>query len=111
VLALAVIPRLGTIVQAVVTIMGLFGGPLLGVFLLGALTRRPDGRSALIGAALGAATGALVAFSRPIFGVELSFMWISFAATAVTFIAGWLAGLACPSRPMESSSTRETQHA
>jgi sodium-coupled monocarboxylate transporter 8/12 len=93
VLALAVIPRLGTIVEAVVTIMGLFGGPLLGVFLLGALTRRPNANSALFGAALGAATGAIVAFSRPLLGVELSFMWISFVATAVTFLSGWLAGI------------------
>jgi SSS family transporter len=94
VIALVVIPRLGTIIQAVVTIMGLFGGPLLGVFLLGALTRRPSGNAALVGAAFGAATGGIVFFSKPLLGVELSFMWISFAATAVTFIVGVLAGLA-----------------
>jgi SSS family transporter len=115
-IALAVIPRLGTIIQAVVTIMGLFGGPLLGVFLLGALTRRPDGNCALVAAASGAATGLLVFFSEPIFGVELSFMWISFAATAVTFVVGSVAGAltapaAADSRNPHSSTPTETHHA
>jgi sodium-coupled monocarboxylate transporter 8/12 len=93
VLALVVTPRLGTIVQAVVSIIGMFGGPLLGVFMLGALTRRTSGTSALIGAVVGAMAGAAVAFSRPLFGVELSFMWISFVATIVTFGIGYLLSL------------------
>ena len=46
VLALAVVPRLGTIVQAIVTIMGLFGGPLLGIFALGALSKKANGTGA-----------------------------------------------------------------
>lgn len=114
-IALAVIPRLGTIVQAVVTIMGLFGGPLLGVFLLGALTRRTNGTSALIGAGLGAGAGGLVAFSRQLLGVELSFMWISFVAAVTTIVTGWLAGLASAAfrqsrRPANEERIKETQH-
>ncbi len=89
-LALAVVPHLGTIIQAVVTIMGLFGGPLLGVFLLGALSRRATGSGALLGAIFGAAAGAAVAFSRQLFAVEISFMWISFASTVVTYMIGQL---------------------
>lgn len=90
-LSLFVIPRLGTIIQAVVSIIGLFGGPLLGVFLLGALTRRANAAGALIGAFLGAIVGILIAFSGRLFsGMAISFMWISVASTAVTFVVGWL---------------------
>ena len=104
-IALAIIPRLGTIVQAVVSIIGLFGGPLLGIFMLGALTRRVGGTSALIGAVFGAIAGTLVAFSGRLFGFEISFVWISFVAALVTVSIGMLAGLLSGSSAIEPLSS------
>lgn len=96
-LALFVLVRLGkTLVEMTNTIMGLFGGPLLGIFFLGVLSRRANGSGALIGAAGGALAGSLVAFSGPLFGTTISFMWVAFTATTVTFVLGRLASLLFP---------------
>jgi sodium-coupled monocarboxylate transporter 8/12 len=92
-LALFVMEHLGTLLQATNRIMGLFGGPLLGVFFLGVLARRANGSGALIGAAGGVLTAGLVAFSGPLFRYEISFLWIAFSAAAVTFTLGLLASL------------------
>ena len=102
-LALVVIPRLGTIVQAVVTIIGLFGGPLLGVFMLGALSRKANGNGALIGAALGAIAGFLATFSGQLFSFGISFMWIAFIAMVVTCITGWCASFLFQTSPVRAT--------
>ncbi|HVJ67763.1 MAG TPA: sodium/solute symporter [Caulifigura sp.] len=86
------ISRLGTMVEATNTIMGLFGGPLLGVFLLGAITERANGTAALAGALLGAIVGMLITFSKPLFDVSLSFLWITPASVLTTVVVGALAG-------------------
>jgi sodium-coupled monocarboxylate transporter 8/12 len=88
-----VIGRLGTLLEATNKIMGLFGGPLLGVFFLGVLARRANGPGALIGAIAGGCVGTLVAFSSDWFGYPISFMWIAFSAASVTFVVGSLASL------------------
>jgi Na+/proline symporter len=88
-----VIGRLGTLLEATNKIMGLFGGPLLGVFFLGVLARRANGPGALIGALIGGVAGTLVAFSNDWFSYPISFMWIAFSAATVTFAVGWLASL------------------
>lgn len=90
-LALVVMKHLGTLVQAVNTIFGLFGGPLLGIFGLGVLSRRANTAGALAGALAGAIVGVLVAFSGPWFGYGISFMWISFSSAITTLWVGWLA--------------------
>jgi sodium-coupled monocarboxylate transporter 8/12 len=87
------IGRLGTLVEATITIMGLFGGPLLGVFFLGVLSRRANGSGALVGALAGAIAGTLVAFSQALLPIAISFIWIAFAAAVVTFMCGLLASL------------------
>jgi len=92
-MALLVMKHLGTLVQAVNTIFGLFGGPLLGIFSLGVLSRRANTAGALLGALTGAIVGLLVAFSKPWFGYPISFMWISFSSGATTLLVGWLASL------------------
>ncbi len=90
-LALVVMQHLGTLVQAVNTIFGIFGGPLLGIFGLGVLSRRANTAGALAGALAGATVGILVAFSGRWFGYGISFMWISFTSAATTLLVGWLA--------------------
>jgi sodium-coupled monocarboxylate transporter 8/12 len=117
-----VIGRLGTLVQITVTVMGLFGGPLLGIFLLGVLSRRANGNGALVGAAAGALTGVLVAFWLPLWdagqyiaasfgfspGLDIcvscrelfprgfSFLWIAASATLITAVLGFIASLFFP---------------
>jgi sodium-coupled monocarboxylate transporter 8/12 len=94
------IGRLGTLVEATVSIMGVFGGPLLGIFFLGVGARRANGSGALVGALGGAVVGVLVAFSKQLLPWTISFLWTAFASAGVTFVLGWLASLlfAAPSR-------------
>jgi SSS family transporter len=84
--------RLGTMIEATNTIMGLFGGPLLGVFFLGVLTSRPNGTAALIGAGLGAVVGALIGFSNFYMEKPLSFLWITPGAVLTTMVTGLVVG-------------------
>jgi sodium-coupled monocarboxylate transporter 8/12 len=99
-----VVGQLGTLLEATNTIMGLFGGPLLGIFFLGALSRRANGSGALVGALGGATAGGLVAFSRQLFAFPISFMWISFSAASVTILLGLAASLlfAAPGRTQQA---------
>src|SRR5262249_43215122 len=92
-LALFVMARLGTLLQATNTIMGLFGGPLLGMFFLGVLSRRANCSGALIGALAGAGVGCVIAFSKYLFPREISFMWIAFVSATVTYLVGLLASV------------------
>ena len=76
--------------------MGLFGGPLLGIFFLGVLSRRANGNGALAGAGAGAIAGALVAFSKYFLPRPISFLWIAFASAGTTFVVGWVSSLLFP---------------
>jgi sodium-coupled monocarboxylate transporter 8/12 len=89
-----VIGKLGTLVEATVSIMGVFGGPLLGIFFLGVLSRRANGIGALVGIGAGTVAAFLVAFSRYFLPRPISFLWTPFVAAGVTFGVGWLTGLA-----------------
>jgi sodium-coupled monocarboxylate transporter 8/12 len=82
-----VIGKIGTLIKITGTIMGLFGGPLLGMFLLGVLSRRANAPGALLGAAAGAIAGAAVAISAQL-GYEISFLWTGFVSTLVTYVVG-----------------------
>ena len=72
-----------SLIEAPVQVFGLLGGPLLGIFFLGVLSKRANGSGALLGAACGV-TVAAVAF----FGWKVSFLWVPFYAAAITFAAG-----------------------
>src|SRR5262249_3015843 len=87
---------LGTVVEATILIMGLFGGPLLGIFFLGVLSSRANGNGALTGAGAGAVAGALVAFSRYFLPRLISFLWTAFASAGTTFAVGWVSSLLFP---------------
>jgi sodium-coupled monocarboxylate transporter 8/12 len=82
-----------TLVDSIFIIQGVFGGPLLGIFFLGVLSRRANGSGALIGAAGGSVAGILVAFSGALFGYPISSLWIAFTAAGITFLLGLLASL------------------
>jgi Na+/proline symporter len=82
--------RLGTLVEAPVRIAGLLGGPLLGIFLLAAFSRRTDGTSVLFGTACGGIACYLA------FAEGWSFLWLGLAGTLVTLVAGRLAAQFVP---------------
>jgi SSS family transporter len=85
--ALGVI-RLGrdnSIIQILNKVMYPFTGVLLGIFLLGLLTRRASGGATLAGA-IG---GLLLTLYLPLGGVAVSNFYFGIIATASTFALGW----------------------
>lgn len=81
--------------------LGLFGGILLGIFLLGILTRRANAFGALTGALTGLV--AAVAITAPYYFRELppgsprlSFLWINIAGCLVTVAVGYGASYLSP---------------
>src|SRR5262249_44793817 len=56
-----------TLVDVIFIIQGLFGGPSLGIFFLGVLSRRANGPGVLIGAVAGFLAGVLIAVSKQLF--------------------------------------------
>jgi SSS family transporter len=83
--------RLGTLLEATNKIISLVGGPLIGLFLLGLLTRRTSARGALLGWISGLAATLWVCF-----GTRISFLWYAMTGCLVTMIAGYLASLLTP---------------
>ena len=83
-----IVSRLGTFIEAAAKIGGLFGGPLLGIFFLGVLSRRANAKGTLIGAVTGFA--ALIAAT---FFTSVSFMWYALIGSAVTYFVGEIASL------------------
>ncbi len=63
-------------------------GALLGVFLLGVLTRKPGEGAAILGVAAGLAAMVFVRLETPI-----AFTWYVLIGSLTTFGAGWLASL------------------
>ena len=61
----------------------LFAAPLGAIFLGGIWFRRLDSVSVLIGFVCSLSTGVLISFSGPLFGYEISFMWIMPAAFCI----------------------------
>jgi len=97
-LAAFLMPLLGTLIEATNKIMGMLGGPLLGVFLLGMLTRRTNARGALLGAFAGSMLLAYVVFET-----EVSFLWYAVIGCAVTMLLGYLFSLATGVPPPETT--------
>lgn len=92
-LALFVMQFFGSLVEAIVRISGLFGGPLLGMFFLGVLSRRANGTGTIIGAGVGAVVGFVVSMSKQLFDYPISFLWIPFVAAISTVVVGRVASV------------------
>jgi sodium-coupled monocarboxylate transporter 8/12 len=93
-LAFGVSAMPGNLVESVNTIIGLIGGPLLGLFFLGMFTQRATTRGALIGCFSGFAmllglfvyqNGWLTAVKPP---QLISFVWFSLLGCLVTMVVG-----------------------
>jgi len=87
-LAVIALHKVGRVVEVGLQIASIAYGALLGVFLLGVLTRRANQRGAIVGMACG-------------FGVEL-YLWLGtrvpwtwwvMIGTTVTFVVGWIASV------------------
>lgn len=93
VIALAfLVQHLGTLLEASNAVIGMVGGPLLGLFLLGILVGRATTRGALIGWLAG------VGLLLPVgFATNVSFLWYALIGCATTMTVGYLASLFEPS--------------
>ena len=85
-----------SLIESIIIIQGLFGGPSLGVFLLGVLSSRANVRGALIGAGAGAAAGGFIGFSNQLCQYPISRWWVAFGAAAVTYVVGLASSLFFP---------------
>jgi SSS family transporter len=78
----------GSALELALTVASVPYGSMLGIFLLGVMTKRANGRGAL--------TGALVALAVVVFVVaysSLAWTWYVALGTVVTFAVGWVASL------------------
>jgi len=94
--------RVSSVLEAGLTIGSIPAGALLGVFLLGLLTRRAGERAAMAGVAAGLATIAYV-----IWRTKIAFTWYVLIGTAVTFIVGLAVGTLGGKRPRHSWAAPE----
>jgi len=84
-------PRLGPIINAFNIINSFLGGPILGIFLLGMLSKRARGTGAISGAAIGLAVVSLLAWKT-----QVAFFYYAIVGTVVTFGCGWFLSLLLP---------------
>lgn len=83
--------RLGSVVNAFNLINSFLGGPILGMFLLGMLTRRGRGTGAVLGGAVG-----LLIVSLLQWRTSVSFYYFAFIGSVVTFVTGYAFSLLGP---------------
>jgi solute:Na+ symporter, SSS family len=99
-LAVAILLRHSrSVLEAGLTIGSIPAGALLGVFLLGVLTKKPGEKAAMTGVAAGLTAILLVRFETPI-----AWSWYVLIGTVTTFLAG-LAGSLFEGRPSAGQST------
>jgi solute:Na+ symporter, SSS family len=76
----------GRVLEAGLSIASVLYGALLGVFLLGVLTKRPGERAAIAGM-----IGGLVAVL--LLRAQVAYTWYVLIGSTVTFVVGWCAGM------------------
>ncbi|MBL9116604.1 MAG: sodium/solute symporter [Verrucomicrobiaceae bacterium] len=92
----------GNLVESVNTIIGLVGGPLLGLFFLGMFTQSATARGALWGCLIGFASLLMIyLYQNGILTREkpaqlVSFVWFSLLGCAITMITGLIASAQQP---------------
>ena len=82
------VQHLGTLLEATNKVIGLVGGPMLGLFFTGMLIRRATARGALIGWMAGLAMTLWVCF-----GTNISFLWYSMTGCLTTMLVGCIVSL------------------
>jgi solute:Na+ symporter, SSS family len=89
----------GSVLESGLSIASITLGLLLGVFMLGVLTRRVGQNAASFGVVAGLATIAYVRFFTPI-----AWTWWVLIGSVTTFIAGYLASWFERSRPEKTAN-------
>ena len=84
------------VVEVFLSISSLFTGPILGVFLLGILTRRAGGAAAMIGMTAGTLATWYVSSMT-----DVNWLWYSPTGFVTTFVVGCIAGLLRPVAPRD----------
>jgi solute:Na+ symporter, SSS family len=108
------------LIELILTFMGYFAGGLLGLFLLGMLTRRANGHGAFIGAIIGTLVVLMVTandFPLPdlyaLLGfAPIPFIWSTAVGLAVTMLVGYLLSLPggrVPADRLKNTTVRWTQ--
>lgn len=104
--ALAILSRhSGKVVEVGLSIASVAYGALLGVFLLGVLTRRANERGAMAGMAFG--------FALEIFiwrGTRIPWTWYVSIGTAATFLVGYAASLIAGTDERSHNENRSAKH-
>jgi solute:Na+ symporter, SSS family len=80
-----------SVLELALTIASVPYGSMLGIFLLGVLTKRASSRGTLIGAVLGLATLVAIVIGERFGLVSIAWTWYVAIGTMVTFAGGWLA--------------------
>ena len=88
IVAIVAIAMQQRVVDAVLSIAAFTNGPILGLFLLGALTRRVGRTGALVGVVTGIATMTFVWWK-----LHISWQWYVLIGSLVTFTTGYLTSL------------------
>jgi len=96
----------GGVLEAGLGIASIIYGSLLGVFLLGLLTRRANENGAMVGMCVGLAVTLYVRFYTPV-----AWTWYILLGTGITFTTGWLASFGKSSKPqsVKVSSSRSLE--
>ncbi len=81
----------GSVLEAGLSIASVLYGALLGVFLLGVLTRRPGEWAAILGMCAGLAATLLLR-------KDVAYTWYVLIGSSATFATGYIAGLFLPQR-------------
>jgi SSS family transporter len=82
-----------SVLELALTIASVPYGSMLGIFLLGSLTKRATGRGTLLGAVLGLAALGLVILGNSLHVVAIAWTWYVAIGTTVTFVCGWIASV------------------
>jgi Na+/proline symporter len=93
-LLLAALPREESIYGTFITVLGLCGGSLSGLFALGIFTRRATGTGALVGAFVSAAVVLLVWWLRPV-----NVFAYAVIGVLTCMVVGYVASLLLPRQP------------
>ncbi|MHB9124717.1 MAG: sodium:solute symporter family transporter [Armatimonadota bacterium] len=93
------VSRLGSIFQIAGKINGFFSGPLVGIFLLGVLTKRANSGGVLVGAIVGTTVTWIVASCT-----SIGWLWYGPAGCLSTLSIGYLVSLLKPVEVSESLS-------
>ncbi len=83
-----------SVLELALTIASVPYGSMLGIFLLGVLSKRATARGALAGALLALATLATVMVLNATHLINLAWTWYVALGTSITFGVGWLASFA-----------------